>query len=149
MHLSGIPAKEWLISNKELLILNPFIPSITQWGAGGFFLAIPYISKDGFIVQLFSVKIHDAADHGVLTTGQCPYCSLQQTIVGNTMAGRQVWPGIWRTTLLPEKLDRNDWKMFLLEPLYPRSRAYPGESKKKTKKLYYVLFYSHFYDIND
>ena len=37
MHLSGIPIKEWvLISNKEQLILNPFIPNITRWGAGAF-----------------------------------------------------------------------------------------------------------------
>ena len=80
MHLSGIPVKEWvLISNKEQLILNPFIPNITHWGAGAFlfFLAIPYIPKDGFVVQLFSVKIHDTTDHGVLTIGQSPYCSLQ------------------------------------------------------------------------
>lgn len=64
------------------------------------------------------------------------------------MAGRQVGPGIWRNTLLPEKLDSNDWKMFLLEPLYPEVEPIL-ESQKKKKKLYYVLFYSHFYDIND
>ena len=119
-------------------------PVITHWGAGGFFLAIPYVSKDGFVVQLFSVKIHDATDHGVLTTGQCPYCSLQQTIVGNTivgntMAGRQVGPGIWRNTLLPEKLDSNDWKMFLLEPLYPEVEPILESQKKKKTILCFVL----------
>lgn len=148
MHLSGIPAKEWLISNKELLILNPFIPSITQWGAGGFFFSNPiYIQRRVCSPAIFSEN-----------SWRCwPWCANYRPVpllqFTADYSGKHYG---WKTGLTRDLEDysspwktRSQWlENVFVGAFVPRSRAYPGESEKK-KKLYYVLFYSHFYDIND